>query len=57
MQVKIFLALFGIFGNNGSREAYHSNGDTAPQLTNMYCPLLYVKSWGFDMWSDNTFPG
>ena len=36
---------------------YHSKGETDEQLTNMYCPLLYLKPWGFVMCNVNTFPG
>lgn len=40
-----------------STKTHHSKGETALQFTNMYCPLLYLKPWGFDIWSANTFPG
>lgn len=36
---------------------YHWNGDTAAQFTKMYCPLLYLKPWGLDIWRAITFPG
>lgn len=45
------------FSKENGPQKYHWKGETAEQLTNTYCPLLYLNPWGLDIWMARTFPG